>query len=212
MVPRSSGGNRVSTDALIRSAAVALAAAVLVAPYWQTVAQWASRGLEAAKKEAGTLSRIAAAVLIVAAAWGKIPMPSLPTAPSVTVVVETPTVEMQRLVTPVAEAMRSMPAGDRMLWARTWNKAAIVVAGDAVTTEVVFTDTRSLRGFTVLALDIAWRRIGQHAPGSNEPLRAAVEAAYGQAIGTEVVPVTADLRARYAAFAQAVAWAGVNGG
>ena len=120
--------------------------------------------------------------------------------------------EMQRLVTPVAEAMRSMPAGDRMLWARTWSKAAIVVAGDAVTTEVVFTDTRSLRGFTVLALDIAWRRIGQHAPGGNEPLRAAVEACYGQAIGTEVVPVTADLRARYAAFAQAVAWAGVNGG
>jgi hypothetical protein len=102
--------------------------------------------------------------------------------------------------------------GDRMLWAQTWNKAATVVAGDAVTTEVVFTDTRSLRLFTTLALDIAWRRIGQHVPGSNEPLRTAVEAAYGQAIGTEVVPVTPDVRSRYAAFAKAVAWAGVNGG
>ena len=200
------------TDEIIRTAAVVAAAALLAAPYWQQIVERITQAIDAAKSHGPALARLAAAGLIVAAAWGKIPMPSLPTAPSVTVVVETPTVEMQRLVTPVSEAMRSMPAGDRMLWARTWNKASIVVAGDAVTTEVVFTDTRSLRGFTVLALDIAWRRIGQHAPGGNEPLRAAVEACYGQAMGTEVVPVTADLRARYAAFAQAVAWAGVNGG
>ena len=200
------------TDEIIRTAAVVAAVALVAAPYWPHVAKYLAEATETARRHWPTIGRAVAACLLIAAAWGKIPMPSLPTAPSVTVVVETPTVEMQRLVTPVAEAMRSMPAGDRMLWARTWNKASIVVAGDAVTTEVVFTDTRSLRGFTVLALDIAWRRIGQHAPGSNEPLRAAVEAAYGQAIGTEVVPVTADLRARYAAFAQAVAWAGVNGG
>ena len=200
------------TDEIIRTAAVVAAAALLAATYWQQIVERITQAIDAAKSHGPALARLAAAGLIVAAAWGKIPMPSLPTAPSVTVVVETPTVEMQRLVTPVSEAMRSMPAGDRMLWARTWNKASIVVAGDAVTTEVVFTDTRSLRGFTVLALDIAWRRIGQHAPGGNEPLRAAVEACYGQAMGTEVVPVTADLRARYAAFAQAVAWAGVNGG
>jgi hypothetical protein len=149
---------------------------------------------------------------LIAAAWGKIPIPTLPTAPSYVVPVVTPSDEMQRLVTPIAAVLKSLPMSDRMLWAATWTKAAVVVAGDAVTTEVVFTDTRSLRGFTVLALDIAWRRIGQHAPGSNEPLRTAVEAAYGQAIGTEVVPVTAELRARYAAFAKAVAWAGVGGG
>ena len=200
------------TDEIIRTAAVVAAVALVAAPYWPHVAKYLAEATETARRHWPTIGRAVAACLLIAAAWGKIPLPSLPTAPSVTVVVETPTVEMQRLVTPVAEAMRSMPAGDRMLWARTWNKASIVVAGDAVTTEVVFTDTRSLRGFTVLALDIAWRRIGQHAPGGNEPLRAAVEAAYGQAIGTEVVPVTADLRARYAEFAKAVAWAGVNGG
>ena len=200
------------TDEIIRTAAVVAAVALVAAPYWPHVAKYLAEATETARRHWPTIGRAVAACLLIAAAWGKIPLPSLPTAPSVTVVVETPTVEMQRLVTPVAEAMRSMPAGDRMLWARTWSKAAIVVAGDAVTTEVVFTDTRSLRGFTVLALDIAWRRIGQHAPGGNEPLRAAVEAAYGQAIGTEVVPVTADLRARYGAFAKAVAWAGVNGG
>lgn len=200
------------TDEIIRTAAVVAAVALVAAPYWPHVAKYLAEATETARRHWPTIGRAVAACLLIAAAWGKIPLPSLPTAPSVTVVVETPTVEMQRLVTPVAEAMRSMPAGDRMLWARTWSKAAIVVAGDAVTTDVVFTDSRSLRGFTVLALDIAWRRIGQHAPGGNEPLRAAVEAAYGQAIGTEVVPVTADLRARYGAFAKAVAWAGVNGG
>jgi hypothetical protein len=119
---------------------------------------------------------------------------------------------MQQLVRPVADAMKSLPMGDRMLWAQTWSKAATVVAGDAVTTEVVFTDTRSLRMFTTLAIEIAWRRIGQHAPGSVAGLREAVEAAYGQAIGVDVVSVTADVRSRYAAFAKAVAWAGVNGG
>ena len=200
------------TDEIIRTAAVVAAAALLAAPYWQQIVERITQAIDAAKSHGPALARLAAAGLIVAAAWGKIPMPSLPTAPSVTVVVETPTVEMQTLVRPVADAMRSVPHGDRMLWAATWSKAAVVVAGDAVTTDVVFTDSRSLRGFTVLALDIAWRRIGQHTPGGNEPLRAAVEACYGQAIGTEVVPVTADLRARYAAFAQAVAWAGVNGG
>jgi hypothetical protein len=200
------------TDEIIRTAAVVAAVALLAAPYRQQIFERITQAIDAAKAHGPALARIAAAGLIMAAAWGKIPLPAMPTAPVPTVVVETPTVEMQRLVTPVAEVMKSMPAGDRMLWAHVWSKAAIVVAGDAVTTEVVFTDTRSLRRFTVLALDIAWRRIGQHAVGGNEPLRAAVESAYGQAIGTEVVPVTADLRARYAAFAKAMAWAGVNGG
>ena len=202
----------MSNDAIIRTVALVAAAALLAAPYRQQAIGWLAKAAEAAKAHRALAGRIAAACLLIAAAWGKIPMPTMPTAPAVTVVVETPSVEMQTLVRPVAEAMKSMPQGDRMLWASTWNKCAIVVAGDAVTTEVVFTDTRSLRLFTTLALDIAWRRIGQNTPGSNEPLRNAVEAAYGQAIGTEVVPVTADVRARYAAFAKAVAWAGVNGG
>ncbi len=200
----------MTNDAIIRTVAVVAAAALLAAPYRQQAMALLAKATEAAKANGALAGRIAAAALLIAAAWGKIPMPTLPTAPAVNVVVETPSVEMQTLVQPVADAMKAMPQGDRMLWASVWNKAATVVAGDAVTTEVVFTDTRSLRLFTTLALDIAWRRIGQHVPGSNEPLRTAVEAAYGQVIGTEVVPVTADVRSRYAAFAKAVAWAGVG--
>jgi hypothetical protein len=202
----------VSDENVIRLAAVVAAVALLAAPYRDRIAGWISQAAEAAYAERATITRIAGALLLIAAAWGKIPMPRMPAAPAVTVDVETPSVEMQQLVKPVADALKSLPMGDRMLWAQTWNKAATVVAGDAVTTEVVFTDTRSLRMFTTLALEIAWRRIGQHAPGSVAGLREAVEAAYGQAIGVDVVSVTADVRSRYAAFAKAVAWAGVNGG
>lgn len=202
----------MSDESVIRLAAVVAAVALLAAPYRDRIAGWLSQAAQAAYAERATIGRIAAALLLIAAASGKLPVPKLPAAPTVTVDVETPSVEMQQLVEPVAKALKSLPIGDRMLWAQTWSKAATVVAGDAVTTEVVFTDTRSLRMFTTLALDIAWRRIGQHAPGSVAGLREAVEAAYGQAVGTDVVPVTADVRSRYAAFAKAVAWAGVNGG
>ena len=201
----------MNADTAFRAAAVALAVALAVAPYWPQIRAAAFRAVEAAKEKAGLLSRVAAIALLLAAAWGKVPMPTLPAAPA-RVSVETPSAEMQTLVQPIADALRGASAQDRALWAEVWNKAATVAAGDAVTTEVVFTDTRSLRAFTALAIDIGWRRIGGHVPGSNEPLRKAVEAAYGAAVGADVVPVTADVRGRYVAFCRAVAWAGVGKG
>lgn len=138
---------------------------------------------------------------------------SLPESPhTVTVDVEKPSAEMIALVEPVAKALRSLPAGDRLLWSHVWGKAAVVVEGDAVATEVAFTDTRSLRLFTTLALDIAWRRIGGNLPGSQEALRTATEAAYVKALGAAVTPVTADTRKAYSEFARAMAWAGMNRG
>jgi len=200
------------SDEVIRTAAVVAAVALLAAPYRQQILERLTQAAEAAKHHGPALGRLAAAALLIAAAWGKVPLPRLPETAVPTINVETPTVEMQAVVAPIAAAMKSMPAGDRLLWAQAWTKAGVVVAGDAVTTEVVFTDTRSLRAFTALALDIAWRRIGQHAPGSNEPLRTAVEATYGQVIGKDVVPVTADMRARYVELAKAIAWAGQKRG
>jgi hypothetical protein len=202
----------VKTDDALRVAAVVAAAALLAAPYWAQIKAAAGRVVETGKEKAGFLARLAAAALILAAAWGKLPLPSIPVVPSAPVAVETPSDEMKTLVQPIADALRGASAVDRALWAETWNKAAVVAAGDAVTTEVAFTDSRALRLFTALAIDIAWRRIGKHVPGSQESLRQAVEAAYGQAVGADVVPVTADLRSRYVAFAKAVAWAGMNGG
>lgn len=202
----------MNDESVIRLAAVVAAVALLASPYREAIAGWLSAATEAASKHRSGIARLAAAGLLIAAAWGKIPIPRMPEGAAPSIVVETPSVEMQAVVAPIALAMKGMPAGDRLLWAQVWTKAGVVVAGDAVTTEVVFTDTRSLRAFTALALDIAWRRIGQHAAGSNEPLRAAVENAYGQVLGKDVVPVTADMRVRYVELSKAIAWAGQKRG
>ncbi len=147
-----------------------------------SVKRAANTGDATSAKTIGVVAESIAAGLLIAAAWGKVPLPTLPSvAPQVTVV--TPSDELQRLVTPVADALAGLSAADRALWAALWTRAATVAAGDAVTAQVAFADTRALRDFTALSVDIGWRRIGKHAPGSQESLRAAVEAAYGSALG-----------------------------
>jgi len=200
-------------DSSLRIAAVVAAAALLAAPYRAQIQAAAASAWRFIQAHGGYFGRIAAAALIVAAAWGKVPVPSLALPAAVqTVKVETPSDAMQASVQAVAAAMAGMNPVDRAVWADTWSKAALVVAGDVAAKEVAFADTRSLRAFTALALDIAWRRIGRHAPGDNEPLRKAVEAVYASVMGDEEVPVTKDLRERYAEMARAIAWAGINKG
>lgn len=137
---------------------------------------------------------------------------ALPSLPAVAVTVTEPSPEMKAKVASVAEALRAASPVDRANWASTWEKAAIVVAGDAVSPEIAFTDTRSLRMFTVLALDIAWRRIGGNKAGKYPGLREAVESVLGETVGNEVVPVTPELRRSYSDAARAIAWAGINRG
>jgi len=200
----------VSHDTLIRAAAVAVAMAILGAPYWRVVADAVQAGVAAAQAHAQTLGRIVAAGLIVAAAWGVVPMPefNVPVVPAV--VVPEPSAELQRLVAPVAEALAGVPADKRQLWAATWSKAAVVVRAEGTSSVEVFRDTPSLRLFTTIALDVAWRRLGDARPGSVEGLRDAVEAAMRGALGLDAVPVTAQVRASYADVAEAIAWAGTR--
>ena len=134
----------MTTDALVRTIAVIAAVAILAAPYWRVVGDALKAGVEWAKAHAAALGRVAAAGLIVAAAWGKVPLPTLP-APVVAVTVETPSHELQAAVKPIAAELAKFPMSDRMLWASVWSKAAVVVAGDTLAKEVAFTDTRSLR-------------------------------------------------------------------
>jgi hypothetical protein len=199
----------VRTDAIIRHIAVLAAVALLAAPYFDVIVKKLSEAASAAAEHAVLLGRLAAAGLIIAAAWGVIPMPTLRTVPAVTPVeVPEPNAEMRRLVAPVAEALDGLPAADKALWAATWLKAATVVKAEGSTTQPVFTDTAALRLFTTIALDIAWRRLGDHRPGSVEGLREAVEGVMKSSIGMDSKPVTPDVRALYVAAAEAIAWAG----
>lgn len=199
----------MTTEILLRTLAVAAAIALVAQPYWRDIVAAAAWLWDVARGHASTAARLAAAGLIVAALWGVVPVPTVPAQP--TVYVQTPSPEMQKLVAPIARALAPLPMSDRLLWASTWSKAAVVVAGEPTAKEPAFTDTRSLRAFTSLALDIAWRRIGGREPGRHEPLRTGVEAAYDAVLGSDVVPVTRELCGQYAELARAVAWAGLNG-
>lgn len=203
----------MSHDEIIRTVAVVAAVALLAAPYRQQIARLVSEATEAARKHGSTIGRIAAAVLILVAAWGKIPLPSLPSAPAIpAVTIDTPSSAMQSTVRPIADVLKVAPMGDRMLWANLWSKAATVVAGDELGTEVVITDTRALRMFTTLALDIGWRRIGDHKPGSYAGLRQAVEKAMSDTLGLEARPIDAETRAKVVELYRGIAWAGMAGG
>ena len=203
----------MSHDEIIRTVAVVAAAALLAAPYRQQIARLVSEATEAAKRHGSTIGRIAAAVLILVAAWGKIPLPSLPSSPAVpAVTIDTPSSAMQSTVRPIADVLKAAPMGDRLLWANLWSKAATVVAGDELGTEVVITDTRALRMFTTLALDIGWRRIGDHKPGSYAGLRQAVEKAMSDTLGLEARPIDAETRAKVVELYRGIAWAGMAGG
>jgi hypothetical protein len=201
----------VSHDAIIRTIAVVAAAALLAAPYWEQITALGHQAAAAARKHSAALARIAAAGLIVAAGWGHLPVPTLPGVVNVpAVVVPEPSQDMQRLVAPVVSALAGVPADKRALWAATWSKAAVVVKAEGTTSVAVFTDTPSLRLLTTVALDVAWRRLGSQAPGSAAGLREAVEAAMRSALGLDAVPVTSEMRARYAEVANAIAWAGTR--
>ena len=197
------------TDEILRTAAVVAAVALVAAPYWHTIAGRLAEAASAAKQHGPAIGRAAAACLLIAAAWGKVPLPSMPSAPGSVVfpVVATPSDEMKASVAGVVEAFRSAPIVDRLLWSQLWSKAAVVVDGDAVLTETVFTDSRSLRGFVVLSLDSGWRRLGGNQSGKYVGLRDAVEAAFSAVVGKEDVPVTPDLRKRFADLCRALAWA-----
>ena len=201
----------MSQDVVLRTIAVLVAVALVAAPYRGLIVQKLTEAATAASAYGADLARIAAALLIVAALWGKIPLPQMPGIVDVpTVVVPEPSAELQRLVAPVAQALAGLPADKRQLWAATWSKAAVVVEAEGTTSVPVFTDTPSLRLMTTVALDVGWRRLGNQAPGSVDGLRTAVETAMRSVLGLDSVPVTADTRGRYAEVAKAIAWAGTR--
>ena len=199
----------MSSDALLRTLALVAAAALLGAPYWRQIQSAATLAAEAVREHSGFLSRFVAAGLILAAAWGKVPVPTLPASPGVVLPdVPEPSAELRALVEPVRAALASAPVGERAVWVGTWLKVAVVAAADATLTPAVYTDVRSLRAGQVVALDIAWRRIAGVSPGKYAGLREATEAAFAASLGRDDVTVDAAVRERYVALCRALAWAG----
>lgn len=197
----------MSTNDLVRAGAVVAAVAIVAAPYRQQAAAWLAQAATAAAPYRGLATRAAAAGLLLYAAWGHLPaLPAL-RPPSAPVTVATPSADVQKNVAGVAEALGRVSQSDRAVWRETWAKAAVVVEADRTGKVQAFPKTSALQDYTAMALDIAWRRIGGHKPGSVAGLRDAVEAAYNAIVGDKDVPVTPEIRERYGDLARGMVWA-----
>lgn len=151
---------------------------------------------------------IAGCVLLAIAICG---VPSMP-APQADPAIETPDEAMRTVTNDVARILRVASPVDRALWAQVWSKVAITASGDSDSVEVVFTDTRGLRAFQIIALNIAWRRLAGNAAGKYAGLGEAVEKAFNDTLGKDIQPVTPAVRAKFVALANALAWCGINRG
>ena len=151
---------------------------------------------------------IAACVLLAIAFCG---VPSLPTMQPETTI-ETPDDAMQSATKDVHRIMRAASVIDRCLWAQVWSKVAATAGGDATDTEIVFTDTRALRAFNIIAMNIAWKRLAGNQAGKYAGLGEACEKAFNDVLGKDVQAVTPEVRAKFVALANALAWCGINKG
>ena len=199
----------MSADLAVRVVAGLAALAVVALPAVAPVVRWCREHAPVIKIDWPRV--ILAAGLCVLAVSGIPRLPQLaPSSPEVVVAV--PSEKLQAAVAEVSKALKSANPVDRAVWAQLWSKAGKVVAGDATDTEIVFTDTRSLRAYNVLALRIGWRRLGENAAGKYPGLAEATERAFATVLGTDVQPVTPQLRAAYVELCNALAWCGAGRG
>jgi hypothetical protein len=128
------------------------------------------------------------------------------------ITIEEPDAAMKTKVSDVHRIMATANPIDRILWAQLWAKSAAVVRGDATDTQPVFTDTRALRGFQIIAVRIGWRRLGANPQDKYRGLGEAVERAFADTIGLDVKPVTPEIRQAYIDLCNALAWCGAGRG
>ena len=138
-------------------------------------------------------------------------VPSMPT-PQTDPAIETPDEAMRIVTNDVHRIMRAASPVDRALWAQVWSKVALTASGDSDSVEVVFTDTRGLRAFQIIALNIAWRRLAGNEAGKYAGLGEACEKAFNDTLGKDIQAVTPAVRAKFVALANALAWCGINRG
>lgn len=204
----------MSADLAFRVAAGVAALVVALAPVAPVVVAWLKAHGPAIRDALKGWPHVAlAGVLAWVAIFGVPSLPVLTPQPVIpAVVVPMPSPTMQAAVADVHKALLGANPVDRAVWAQLWTKAGAVVAGDATDTEVVFTDTRALRAYQILALRLGWRRLGDNAQGKYPGLGEATERAFATVLGPDVQPVTPELRARYLELCNALAWCGAGRG
>lgn len=69
----------MTQETMLRAAAVLAAAALIATPYWPSIKAFLVNALGHAKAHQSNIVRVLAGLLILAAAWGAIPIPTLPT-------------------------------------------------------------------------------------------------------------------------------------
>ena len=126
--------------------------------------------------------------------------------------IETPDDAMRLVTDDVHRIMRQASDIDRALWAQVWAKVAVTAAGDSDSVEIVFSDSRALRAFQIIALNIAWKRLAGNQTGKYAGLGEACEKAFDDTLGKDAQPVTPAIRAKFVALANALAWCGINKG
>jgi hypothetical protein len=137
----------------------------------------------------------------------------LPTATleTATIELQKPSAEMIKAVADVDRIMRSASHFDRLLWSEVWTKVGKIINSET-DTEVVFTDTRSLRQFNLIGFQIAWKRLGDIKKDKYNGLGEATERVFVEAIGLDVKPVTPELRKKFVDTCTALAWCGAGRG
>ena len=152
--------------------------------------------------------RVAIAAGLIYLAVHGLPTATLETA---TIELQKPSAEMIKAVDDVQRIMRTASPVDRTLWAEVWNKCGKIINSETQT-ELIFSDTRSLRQFNVIALQIAFKRLGDMPKGKYAGLGEAAERVFAEAIGLDVKPVTPELRAKFVETCNALAWCGAGRG
>ena len=204
----------MSADLVVRGIAGLAALVLACAPAAPVVVAWVRTNWAKVGAAAKGWPHLAlAGVLAYVAMFGVPRLPAVnPNHDVPKVVVPVPSETMQKAVADVHKALASANPVDRAVWAQLWATAGKVVHGDATDTEVVFTDTRALRAYNIIALRIGWRRLGENAQGKYPGLGEATERAFAAVLGTDVQAVTPELRSRYEELCNALAWCGAGRG
>lgn len=152
--------------------------------------------------------RVAIAGALIYFAVHGLPTATLETA---TIELQKPSAEMLKAVADVDRIMRGASHFDRLLWSEVWTKVGKIVNSET-DTEIVFSDTRSLRQLSVISLGIAWKRLADIKKDKYEGLGEATERVFVEAIGLDVKPVTQELRKKFVETCTALAWCGAGRG